>query len=309
MKSVPHKLSLNSQGLRCRLMSAFALMAVLPLLIFAQNIFPSLKPTEEPTLLLLAAIIFSLLGLSLMINILKPISRLTAGARALANGTLIPKFELRREDEIGQLGDALNRMGEGLRRSVNELKVHEEKTERFNREIRELLERIEALSLTDDLTGLYNKKYLEERLSEEIQRAIMYQRPCSLALFAVDHFKSYNQTYGEKAGDLVLKGVAGLMRTHATDIDKVAHSGGGRFGVILPEKNKKEALLFAEEAKKRVERHRFPHEQSQPGGKLTISAGVAANPIDGARGEELMEKAASAQNRAQKDGGNRVYSC
>ncbi|MCK4325299.1 diguanylate cyclase [bacterium] len=307
MKRVSHKLSLNSRGLRCRLMSAFALMAVVPLLIFAQHIFPSLGPTKEPSLLLLAAIIFSLLGLSLMVNILKPISRLASGARALANGTLIPKFELRREDEIGQLGDALNSMREGLRQSVNDLKAHEEKTEKFNREIRELLERIEALSITDDLTGLYNKKYLGGRLSEEIQRAIMYQRPCSLAIFAIDHFKSYNDSYGERAGDLVLQEVAGLIRAHSTDIDKVARSGGGRFGVILPEKNKKEALLFAEEVKRVVERHRFPHERSQPGGRLTISAGVAANPIDGAKAQELLEKAVSAGNRAKEEGGNRVY--
>ncbi len=309
MEKLSHKLSLNSRGLRCRLMSAFALMAVVPLLIFAQEVFPSLKPTEDSSLLLLAAIIFSLLGLSLLVNILKPISRLAAGARALANGTLIPKFELRREDEIGQLGHALNGMREGLRQSVNELKAHEEKTEKFNREIRELLERIEALSLTDDLTGLYNKKYLEERLREEIQRAIMYQRPCSLALFAIDHFKSYNQTHGEKAGDLVLNGVADLIRTHTTDIDKVAHSGGGRFGVILPERNKKEALLFAEEVKRGVERHRFPHEKTQPGGRLTISGGVAANPVDGAKAEELLEKATSAESRAEEEGGNKVYSC
>ncbi len=309
MKRVTHRLSLNSRGLRCRLMSAFALMAVLPLLIFAQEIFPSLKPTTDSSLLLLAAIIFSLLGLSLMVNILKPISKLTAGARAMANGTLIPKFELRREDEIGQLGDALNKMSEGLWRSVNELKAHEEKTEKFNREIRELLERIEALSITDDITGLYNKKYLGERLSEEIKRAITYQRPCSLAIFAIDDFKSYNQTQGEKAGDLVLKEVANLIRTHTTDIDRVAHSGGGRFGVILPEKNKREALLFAEEVKKRVERHRFRHEETQPGGRLTISGGVAANPIDGTAGEEILEKAALARNRAEEEGGNRVYGC
>ncbi|NOX98081.1 MAG: diguanylate cyclase [Nitrospirae bacterium] len=296
MKKLSFQWSLNSQKLRFRLLSAFALMSVLPLLIFAQQLFSLNLPDTTPSLLLLVAVILSLLGLYLMVGILKPISKVVAGAKALARGVFIPNFELKRKDEIGELEDALNKTGKGLRKSLNELKIHEQRTESLNREIRELLTKIESLSITDDLTGLYNKKYLKESLSKEIQRAIADQRPCSLAVFYINDFKNYNDTCGESGGDSVLKEVARLILNATRDVDKAARLGGGRFVVILPDKNKQEALEFSGRVKERVEKHHFPHQESLPGGNLTVSAGVASTPIDGITGEKLLKKAVAVLN-------------
>ncbi|MCK4519444.1 MAG: diguanylate cyclase, partial [Candidatus Omnitrophica bacterium] len=102
-----------------------------------------------------------------------------------------------------------------------------------------LTNKIKELSVRDELTGLYNVKYLRERLKEEIQRAITYQRPCSFILLEVDNFDACQDRFGRQASDEILKKIASIVKTNVERIDKVGRFEQCAFALILPEKNKK----------------------------------------------------------------------
>ena len=169
-----------------------------------------------------------------------------------------------------------------------------------------LIKRTKELARRDELTGLYNERYMKERLSEEIERAVMCQRPCSLVLINIDDFKNYKQLNGELAGNKLLRQVAGILSGSVAEIEKVARTQDDNFAIILPERNKGEAKDKAEEIRRIVEKSKFPGAKAQPLGKLTISAGVSANPIDGISAEDLINKALAALIKSKKEGKNRV---
>jgi diguanylate cyclase (GGDEF)-like protein len=159
------------------------------------------------------------------------------------------------------------------------------------------------LSIKDDLTGLYSKGYILSRLDEEIRRAIFYQRPCSFILFSIDNFKSLYETKGELAAEDVIKRVAKLIRDNTTPVGKAARISGDEFGILLPEKNKREAAHIAEEVRKQVEASNFSREGDL---KITVSGGVSENPIDGSTQEELFRKATELLGNAKSMGKNRI---
>jgi len=166
-----------------------------------------------------------------------------------------------------------------------------------------LIKRAEELAIVDELTGLFNKNYILTRLEDEIKRAIFYQRPCSFIAFNIDNFKAFRESKGEIAAEEILKRVARIIKENATPMGKVGRIGGNEFGILLPEKNKKEAANVAEDIRKRIESTNFARE-----GKLlfTASAGVSENPIDGSTKEELFKKAVDALHDAEASGKNRV---
>ncbi len=169
-----------------------------------------------------------------------------------------------------------------------------------------LFKRTKELAIRDELTGLYNEKYMRESLSGEIKRAIKYQRPCSFVMVNIDDFKSYQQNNSELAGDNVLKKVADILKGSVEEIDKVARTKDDNFAIILPEKNRGEAKKVVEKMRKHIEEFKFPGAKTQPLGKLSISAGVSANPVDGITTEDLINKALTALIKAKKEGKNRV---
>jgi len=161
----------------------------------------------------------------------------------------------------------------------------------------------EELSIKDDLTDLYSKGYVLSRLDEEIRRAIFYQRPCSFVLFSIDNFDNLRETRGELVAEDVIKRVAKLIKDNATPVGKAARMSGKEFGMLLPEKNKREAAYIAEHIRKEAEAANFAREGSL---KITISGGVSENPIDGSTQEELLKKATELLGTAKSMGKNRV---
>jgi diguanylate cyclase (GGDEF)-like protein len=105
---------------------------------------------------------------------------------------------------------------------------------------------LERLSVTDGLTGLFNRRFFQERLDEEFRRAQRYSDPVSLIMIDIDHFKRVNDRYGHQAGDVVLKGTADLLRETIRDPDISARFGGEEFAVILPKTHLSGALTVAE---------------------------------------------------------------
>lgn len=170
----------------------------------------------------------------------------------------------------------------------------------------ELREEIQRLADTDGLTGLYNKRYFKEYLEKQIERAKISNSSVGLFLMDIDYFKKYNDTHGHPAGDDLLKELGKILKRVCGNVGIPARYGGEEFVVMLYGKSKAQTYRFGEMVRQIVEQTKFPHEQTQPGGKLTISGGVAAYPVDAQDAEELIKKADEALYRAKSMGKNKV---
>jgi diguanylate cyclase (GGDEF)-like protein/excisionase family DNA binding protein len=164
------------------------------------------------------------------------------------------------------------------------------------------LSRAEIDAITDALTGLYNHRYLHERLSEELHRAREHQRPISVLFCDLDHFKGYNDTRGHSAGDAVLREVAHVIEQSVRNIDIAARYGGEEFVVLLVETGREAALAVAERIRERIRAAGFTANDVP----LTVSIGVAGYPDDADRREDLLNRADSAMYLAKRRGRDQV---
>jgi len=169
-----------------------------------------------------------------------------------------------------------------------------------------LYERTRQLAITDSLTQLYNFGYFWDRLREERARAERYERLLSLVLVDIDNFKSYNDHNGHPAGNEVLKRIARILAEESREVDIVARYGGEELVILSPESNRRHAFLLAERIRQRIADTLFPYRQSQPGGRITVSAGVATYPIDAESEESLVHCADQALYLAKGSGRNTV---
>jgi diguanylate cyclase (GGDEF)-like protein len=169
-----------------------------------------------------------------------------------------------------------------------------------------LYERARQMAITDRLTSLYNFGYFLERLKEERLRAERYHRLLSLVILDIDHFKKYNDSNGHPAGNEVLKKIATILKQEAREVDIVARYGGEEMVIVLPETSRRRATELAERIRQRINETMFERMQSQPLGKITISAGVATFPVDASNEEDLVKKADSSLYVAKSQGRNRV---
>jgi diguanylate cyclase (GGDEF)-like protein len=165
--------------------------------------------------------------------------------------------------------------------------------------------RTRRLASTDGLTGVYNHRTFQERLSQEIARADRYSRPLSVLMIDVDHFKVYNDTYGHPQGDIVLQDLARLLQEMSRTSDTIARWGGEEFAIILPETDSVGAQKIGQRLCEQVERYPFPGQDLMPGGTLTISIGVATYAAASSK-EALLQGADTALYTAKREGRNRV---
>ncbi len=214
---------------------------------------------------------------------------------------LLHRYRLAQEN-IRLLGD-LRRKNEELER----LNAHlEDLVLKRTRELEEANARLAKLAVTDGLTGLYNHRYFHERLARETERAQRTQEPVTLLMIDVDHFKAYNDANGHQAGDGVLRSLAGLFGAGRRMNDVVARYGGEEFAVILSGTDSRAGYMVAEYIRRRVADTKFEGEQTQPGGRLTISVGVGTAPQDAQDPLELIQVTDEALYRAKDEGRNRV---
>ena len=158
----------------------------------------------------------------------------------------------------------------------------------------------EQLSVTDSLTGLLNRRYIEERLSEEITRSKRHRFPMSLLMLDVDDFKSYNDTFGHPAGDLALQMVAEVLKETLRGADVAARYGGEEFSILLPQTSSDEAAAIAERIRQRIERTTFP------GRLVTVSIGIASCTQEINSPKDLVSAADIALYEAKNSGRNNV---
>jgi diguanylate cyclase (GGDEF)-like protein len=166
--------------------------------------------------------------------------------------------------------------------------------------------RLREMATRDALTGLFNRQAFDVRLADELRRTRRYQRPLSLILADLDYFKNYNDTNGHVRGDHLLNELAGVFLAAVRATDFVARYGGEEFAILLPEAPRAAACEVAERVRATVAAYPFPLRESQPGGCVTLSLGVASCLEDVAPEGNLVEVADQALYRAKKAGRNRV---
>jgi diguanylate cyclase (GGDEF)-like protein len=180
----------------------------------------------------------------------------------------------------------------------------------INQQLEEANQRLQRLSSIDGLTGIANRRQLDEALQTEWRRAFRHDSPISVVMFDLDEFKRFNDAYGHQAGDECLRQVAAALRDGLRRAgDLVARYGGEEFAAVLPESDLRGALQFAEATRVGVESLAIAHGHSQVAPVVTLSAGVASTrPRLGGTPSELIAQADQALYRAKRGGKNRVES-
>jgi diguanylate cyclase (GGDEF)-like protein len=193
-----------------------------------------------------------------------------------------------------------------LKRLHDELLAKMAELDRANRELLERKRELEGLSRTDPLTGLFNRRYFEERYAGEFERSRRYRSALACLMIDIDHFKGLNDGHGHAFGDEVLRDVAATIRRTLRDVDLVARYGGEEFVALLPETGLEDGRRAAERVREAV----AAREYLAPGDRrvtITASFGVAAHPAPGiASREDLLRAADEALYRAKAGGRNRV---
>jgi diguanylate cyclase (GGDEF)-like protein len=162
------------------------------------------------------------------------------------------------------------------------------------------------MSITDPLTGLPNRRYLEERLTEELNRSKRYDYPMSFLMIDIDDFKSYNDNNGHPAGDLALQITAHCLKAALRAADVPARYGGEEFCILLPQTSITEAGVIADRIRQRVATTHFPHGKAQPLGHVTVSIGVASYSAIVNSAEIVIAAADRALYKAKNMGKDRV---
>ncbi|MBF0265665.1 MAG: GGDEF domain-containing protein [Gammaproteobacteria bacterium] len=176
-----------------------------------------------------------------------------------------------------------------------------------SKQIRNLVRAISE-SLHDPLTGMWNRRYFDERLHEEWKRAIRSNFSISIIYLDIDYFKQYNDHYGHNLGDQCLKSVATCIKENILRSGEItARIGGEEFAIVLPSSDEKSALAVAEKVRSKIEKLAIPHHKSLVSQVVTISLGVATTiPQKGDLSEQLVENADKALYQSKENGRNQV---
>jgi diguanylate cyclase (GGDEF)-like protein len=175
--------------------------------------------------------------------------------------------------------------------------------------IKDLRDKLKTLSTTDELTGLHNRKYLLERMEQEISRAKRYATPLSVLLFDLDFFKVVNDIYGYEWGDVLLRSIADKLKQLIRKEDILTRYGDEEFIVVLPNTSEDNAFLFAERFRKDIERMEFIPAGEEERHKITISGGISTFPCLPDTEEDantIIRYAEHALYNAKKRGKNKI---
>jgi diguanylate cyclase (GGDEF)-like protein len=175
---------------------------------------------------------------------------------------------------------------------------------RKNDELQAMLRKVEALSITNPLTGLYNRRRFEEVLDSEFKKSSRYNSPLSCMMMDIDHFKNINDTYGHSVGDMVIKDLALLIQQGIRDVDTPSRWGGEEFIVLAPMTPQTGALIPARRILQSVADHVFTGMGDK---KVRISIGIADISVPGIDStDKLVQAADVALYTAKKNGRNRI---
>ncbi len=167
-----------------------------------------------------------------------------------------------------------------------------------------LFKTIQLMAITDGLTGLFNHRIFQMHLKKEIEKSKQSKKPVTFFITDIDHFKSFNDTYGHQVGDYVLEETAKIIKETVGSNDFVARYGGEEFGVVYSNTSKEQAFGLADNIRQKVADKVYPHENTKL--RVTISIGVATYPEDAIIQGDLIKLADLALYRAKENGRNQV---
>jgi len=214
-------------------------------------------------------------------KILNPIKKLTHQSRLLSTKQLDEKFVWEQEDEMGQLGNAMNKTRISLKR---------------------MFRKLESKVIYDNLTKVYNRNGFEIVFDTEIKRSIRYKNPLSMIMFDIDFFKKVNDIHGHLVGDKILLDMCILIQHHIRESDSLVRWGGEEFFIIIPGVNLNGALKLAEKIRMVVESHLFDKVKN-----ITISLSVAEK-NDNEKTEDFLKRIDDLLYKSKNTGRNKVSS-
>ena len=253
----------------------------------AATAYADIRRLRNTTILLVVVLlgVVGSLAYGLGLLVVLPLERLSHAADRVAGGDLDVAVPVSGGGEVAQLTGVFNDMVRRLREGRSEL---------------------ERLSVTDELTGLPNRRHLDDETERELVRHERHKRALAVLMLDVDRFKALNDTHGHPAGDAVLRQLAQILRETTRKGDIVARFGGEEFMVILPETPAAGALHLAEKIRAAIEAHTFALDDQGGTVRVTASFGLARFPEHGRSMEALTAAADQALYRSKQSGRNRV---
>jgi len=250
----------------------------------SEEAFAAVNRLRDLNLLISALAVFLVAGVGygLVVSLTRPIEALIEGAKAVARGDLSGEIPIASTDEIGYLTKVFNRMTRALKETHSDL---------------------QQKSSTDELTGLFNRRFLAKAFGMELSRSERSGKALSVLMIDIDHFKAFNDRFGHPEGDTVLRNTGAFLVKHLRSTDVAARYGGEEFIVLLPSTGKTEAGKKADTLRKAFAAARLSTDGQA---KVTVSIGVAAMPEDGLTEHELVGAADAALYVAKRKGRNRV---
>ncbi len=223
-------------------------------------------------------------------TIIIPLEELSRTSRRIRRGEAGLEIPVRAGGELGELVSAFNSMSLSLKQSMEEIQA-------INSQLR-------VMTVTDPLTGMYNRRYIVDHLDRELKQSKRTNQPLSIIMADLDNFKNYNDRFGHIAGDEALKELGGLLAYSIRETDVVARYGGEEFLIFLNHTDKAGAIKAAEKLRLAVGERIFDLRGEKT--RITISLGVSSSPEDGTSFDELVEAADKALYDAKDKGRNRV---
>lgn len=259
-------------------------------MVYAEANRAMLRMLSGAALVMLLMFLVTWFGVSVLV--MRPFRMLLEMAGRVRAGDFSARTGLPASDEeFSRLGAAFDAMAGELQRRDEQLK--------------EAMQRLNEQAITDQLTGLPNRRYLWDRLGAELVRAQRRRAPLSVLLFDVDFFKQFNDRWGHEAGDLVLKNVAHVIRKVVRGSDVVARHGGEEFVIVMPEATEAVAAARAEELRSGIAALRLTYAGQQLD-RITVSVGVVCSPESAETAEDLVRAADHAMYEAKQDGRDRT---
>lgn len=233
---------------------------------------------------------------------IKPLYVISEGTKKIANGDLDHTVTINNRDEFGLVAFGFNKMVQQIKTNMEELHIQMDL-------IKKAKKRIEIMASTDELTQVFNRRALFEKLDGLMSLSERYKHKVGLLMFDIDHFKAVNDTYGHHAGDVVLKNVSTLLKDVVRKVDVIGRYGGEEFVIVLPETDIVSSLIAAEKVRKAVERLKI--DTGNEIISVTISIGVSELTIlkdkhQTITPESFINFADSALYVAKESGRNRV---
>ena len=236
------------------------------------------------------------LGLLLGNGLSAALRQLTAAVKAMRAGALRQKVAVEGGGEIATLATAFNTMSEELAQSHEAL-------QQSNQTILQQANKLKEMSIRDALTDLYNRRHFDEQAQQMFEQSVRHGHPMTVVMGDIDFFKRINDTYSHATGDVVLKQIAEILRTHMRISDVVARYGGEEFVFVLPETPLPQAAALCDKLRQVIES--FPWTNVHPELRVTMSMGLCADVAAGTV-HAMLSKADTLLYRAKEMGRNRV---